>query len=376
MTRRIPAALLIAAAALVGAAACEPASGEDTEVVVRATSASELATAYAVAEPGSVIELGPGVYEPKQLRRGAGAPTLDEPVTLRPAAGADVEVRALDVGGPALRVEGLHLTGIVRFRATAVGSSLEGATVVPGTVIVEGDDVTIQGNRITAAPNRDALDIGATDGSGPRGVVVHGNVLGPGTLDPGSAAHVDCLQVMSAERLVITANVLYDCPAQTLLVKSDLGPVRDVHIARNALRGCRPRTSTCPAYMTLQVVPGEHPMSGIEVDGNSVAGALRAVGVIPGLELRGNAIDSVEDGCEHLVERNVVGSARCEIPPGNLVASPEWEGVDTAPPDLHPTSGSPTRDSGAPSMEQDADGRTTACGSGWDAGAFERCDGP
>jgi hypothetical protein len=373
MRGRRPAALLLSGAALVGAVACRPAGGTGVTGVVHAGSASELVAAYGTAKPGTTIELDSGVYAPKQLRRHVGAPALDEPVTLRAAPGAEVEVKALDVGGPALRVQGLHLTGIVRFRAAAVGSSLEDASVVPGTVIVEGDDVTISGNRITAAPDRDALDIGATDGSGPRRVVVHGNVLGPGSLTPGSPAHVDCLQVMSAEQLVVNDNVLYDCPAQTLLVKSDLGPVREVRIARNALRGCRPRTSTCPAFMTLQIVPGAHPMSDIEVDGNSVAGALRAVGSIPGLELRANAIDRVEDGCEHLVERNVLGSARCQIPPGNLVAAPQWTAVDASPPDLRPTSGSPTRDAGATSMERDADGRSTACGSRWDAGAFERC---
>jgi hypothetical protein len=178
---------------------------------------------------------------------------------------------------------------------------------------------------------------------------------------------------MSAEDLSVTSNVLYDCPAQTLLVKSDLGPVHDVRIARNALRGCRPRTTTCPAFMTLQVVPGAHPMSDIDVDGNSVAGALRIVGSIRGVELRGNAIDRVEDGCEHLVERNVVGSSRCALPAGNLAAAPQWTAIDSAPPNLRPTDSSPTRDAGEPAMGSDADGRTTACGSAWDAGAFERC---
>ncbi len=377
MTRRPWVGLVTTAALLLGATACDLSEEEAAGAapVVRVTSAAALASAYSKAPSGSTIELAPGVYAPKQLRRPAGAPALERPVTLRAEHGADVEVRALDVAGPALRVTGLRLTGIIRFRAAAVRSSLVGSTVDPGTVIVEGDDVTIRDNRITAAPDRDALDIGATDGTGPRRVRVHRNVLGPGKLSPGSSAHVDCLQVMSAERLVVTANVLYDCPAQTLLVKSDLGPVHDVRIERNALRGCRPRTHACPAFMTLQVIPGAHPMSDIVVEGNSVAGAFRSVGQLPGLALRGNAIDEVADGCEHLVERNVVGRARCDVPPGNLVAAPRWSSVDAAPPDLRAAPGSPTVDAGPSTMGTDADGRTSACGSAWDAGAFERCDG-
>ncbi len=376
MRRRPWVGLAAAAALLIGTAACDPAEEDAAGAapVVRVTSAAALASAYATAPSGSTIELASGVYQPKQLRRPADAPTLDQPVTLRAEDGADVEVRSLDVAGPALRVSGLHLTGIIRFRAAAVRSSLEGSTVDPGTVIVEGDDVTIRDNHITAAPDRDALDIGATDGSGPRRVLVHRNVLGPGTLSPGSSAHVDCLQVMSAEQLVISANVLYDCPAQTLLVKSDLGPVHDVRIDRNALRGCRPRTDTCPAFMTLQIIPGAHPMSDVEVRGNSVAGAFRAVGQVPGLALRGNAIDEVADGCEHLTERNVVGRARCDVPPGNLIAAPRWTSVDAAPPNLRAEADSPTVDAGPPTMDADADGRTSACGSAWDAGAFERCE--
>jgi hypothetical protein len=341
--------------------------------VISVDSAKALAAAYSSAGPGSAIELASGTYAPSQLRRAAGAPTLTAPVTLRAKAGATVVVNNLDVNGPSLRVQSLHLTGIIRFRSAAVGSSLVQSTVQPGNVIVEGDNVTISGSRLHAPPDRDALDVGATDGSGPKGVRVLDNLIGPGTLTAGSTAHVDCLQVMSAVDLIVADNLLYDCPAQTLLVKGDLGPVDGVKIYRNELRGCLPRTSTCPAFMTVQIVPAAHPMQNILLKANSIAGALRAVAGIPGVVISANAIDRVEEGCEYVMTDNVVGSSRCSLPASNLSYAPIWTSETSNPPDLHAGPGSPAIDQGATAMPPDKDGRTTPCGSGWDAGAFEHC---
>jgi hypothetical protein len=374
--RRSPLALTAVVVAGLLAACTTSGSSPASSASTRSVSSSDaLTAAYATAAPGSTIELATGVYAPAQLRRAAGAPTLTlaEPVTLRPASGATVVVRNLDVAGPALRIKNLHMTGIIRFRARAIGSSIDGSRVDPGNVIVEADQVAITGTRLHAPPDRDALDIGATDGTGPTGVQVKDNLIGPGTLTPGSTAHVDCLQVMSAVDLVVADNLLYDCPAQTLLVKADLGPIDGVSIVRNALRGCRPRTSTCPAFMTLQVVPASHSMQDIRLEGNSVAGALRAVAGIPGVVIVGNAIDRVEDGCSYPMTANVVGSSRCTLPGGNRTAAPVWVNPDANPPDLHETVGSPTIDAGEPTMPADKDGQTTPCGSGWDAGAFEHC---
>ena len=363
---------VLLAVVLLSAPACEPSEGAERAPSVRVDSAAALVSAYASAPGGSTILLAPGVYAPRQLKRTGAAPTA--PIVLRPEPGASVEVQDLDVAGPALHVEDLHLTGIIRFRAAAVGSRLEGSTVDPGNVIVEGDDVAIVDNRLRGPADRDALDIGATDGTGPVGVVVRGNTIGPGTLTPGSTAHVDCLQVMSATELVVADNLLYDCPAQTLLIKSDLGPIEQVRVVRNALRGCTPRTETCPAYMTLQVVPGDHPMRDIVLIGNSIAGAFRAVAGIEGLVLQANAIDRVEDGCQYIGRGNVIGSARCEVPEGNRLAAPQWVDATAEPPDLHPSPASPTVDAGPSTMEADANGRSQACGATWDAGAYERCD--
>lgn len=361
--------LLLALLVMGGAAACEPAGSAPS--VVRVSTADQLVRTYATAAPGTTIELAAGTYAPKQLRRPASS---EELIKLRATPGAQVEVRDLDVRGP-LAVERLTLTGIIRFRAEAAGSSLSNSTVRPGNVIVEGDRVSILDNDIQGPPDRDALDIGATDGTGPFGVQVRGNTLGPGTLSPGSTAHVDCLQVMSGEDLVVADNLLYDCPAQTLLVKSDLGPIRNVTVVRNALRGCRPRTDACPAWMTLQVVSGPHPMRDIVIEGNTIAGALRMTPGIAGLVARGNAASSVEQGCEYLTSGNVVGTARCTVPPGNTVADPRFIDVDAAPPDLRPAQDSPSIDrGGAAQTQRDAKGRSAACGSGWDAGAYERCD--
>ena len=374
--RRWPAALavvgVLVSVGLLSAPACEPSEGAELAPSVRVDSARALVDTYATAPAGTTIVLGPGVYAPRQLRR--SGPALTAPIVLRPAPDADVEVQSLDVNGPSLHVQDLHLTGIIRFRAAAVGSRLERSTVDPGNVIVEGDDVAIVGNRLRGPPDRDALDVGATDGSGPAGVVVRGNTIGPGTLTPGSTAHVDCLQVMSATELSVVDNLLYDCPAQTLLIKSDLGPIEGVRVARNSLRGCTPRTDACPAYMTLQVVPGAHPMRDILLTGNSIAGAFRGVAGVDNLVLEANAIDRIEDGCQYVGKDNVIGSARCDLPEGNDLAAPQWADASAEPPDLYPGPDSPTVDAGPATMEADATGRAEACGTTWDAGAYERCE--
>jgi hypothetical protein len=114
-------------------------------------------------------------------------------------------------------------------------------------------------------------------------------------------------------------------------------------------------------------------MNDIRLEGNSVAGALRAVAGIPGVVIVGNAIDRVEDGCAYEMRNNVVGSSRCSLPASNLPAAPTWVNVGANPPDLHAGVGSPAIDQGEPTMPADKDGRTTPCGSAWDAGAFEHC---
>jgi hypothetical protein len=371
---RIAAAALSVGALSAAAVGCLPddtASGDAS--VIEVSSADELAATFASAAPGTTIELLSGTYKPRQLRRSADAASVESPVRLRAKPGEIVEVQDLDVAGP-LAVERIHLTGIIRFRAAAAGSSLANATVRPGNVIVEADDVSIVDNQIQGPPDRDALDIGATDGTGPFDVVVRGNTLGPGTLSPGSPAHVDCLQVMSGERLLIEDNLLYDCPAQTLLVKSDLGPIHDVTVIRNALRGCRPRTESCPAYMTLQLVPGAHPMSDVHVEGNSIAGALRAVAGFTGVQVASNAMTRIEAGCEYLTTGNVIGTAGCAVPPGNLMADPAWIDVDSDPPDLRPAPLSAAIDQAPTQSRADLRGTTDPCGEAWDAGAFERCN--
>ena len=273
-----------------------------------------------------------------------------------------MEVRALDVAGPALRVQRPppHRDHPVPGRGGR-RSSLEGSTVDPGNVIVEGDDVTIRGQphhrgRPTATPSTSAPPTAA----GPAGVRGPRQRARPGHAEPGSTAHVDCLQVMSAEQLVVSRQ-------RALRLPRPDAPREERPRARRR-RADRPQRPARlpPAHRRVPRVhdPAGRPrrapdVATSSVDGNSVAGAFRAVAAVPGLALRGNAIDA-GGGRLRAPRSSATSSAApaASVPPGNLVAAPALDRRRrrAARPATR-RAGSPTVDAGPPTMDADADGR-------------------
>ena len=305
--------------ALVVAVLLAGAGAAPSPAVVRVGPGDDLAAAIEAADAGTVVELTAGSHRPEPLTRGDGD------VTVRAAPGADVVLGPLDVRVPGLRLEGLRLTGRIHLRPRAVGSVLHDVVVDGGSVVVDADGVVVEGSVVTPAPDHDALVVTASDGDGPVGVVVRGNELGPAVLSsPSSEAHLDCLQVTSAQDLLIEGNVLLGCSAQTILVKSDLGPVDGVVLRGNEVHGCEPQRDTCRSINVLQVVPGEHPMGSVLLEGNTVHGRLRIDPRVTGARVEGNAAAAIVDSCHAVGTGNVFGEARCEVPEGNEVVGPAW----------------------------------------------------
>ncbi len=273
----------------------------------------DLAAAVASAPAGAVVELGPGRHRPEALDREAPGT-----IVVRAAAGADAVVEGVEVRGAGIVLDGLHLAGRVHLHRGADGAVLRDATV-EGTVVVEADGAVVEGSTVRPAPDDDAVVVTSRDATGPADVVLRGNVLGPSPLSsPTSDAHVDCLQVSSAVDLLVEGNALHGCAAQTVLVKSDLGPIDGVVLRENALRGCVPVDDRCGAVNVLQVVAGPPPMPGIQLDGNVVAGRLRVDAAVDGVRLADNVAARVVEGCHAELRGNVVGQAPCPLPPGNL----------------------------------------------------------
>ncbi len=280
--------------------------------------------ALAAATAGQAIRLKGGDYGTQLLKPGSSH--TGPPVRLISDPADPAQVGQLFIEASGVEISGLRVDGEVRVRKQAADVTLTGLDVT-GTVDIEGDRAVLRGSRVRLMPNRDGVSVR----SGAAGVQLLDNVIGPGSRSPGSPAHVDCLQVSAATDLLIKGNTLFRCPAQTILIKADRGPIVGVQIRNNVIQGCLTRTETCDGYKSLQVRTAQE-MRDIVVEGNTIDGAL-VFDDLPGLVVTRNLM-SGDPGCLPGSRDNVVGKSSC--PQVNRVADVSFPGRADEVPNLAP----------------------------------------
>lgn len=291
----------------------------------RADPCGTLDAGLAAASPGKTVRLAGGDYREQLLRSGSSHDGAPVRLVADPADPARIGRLLLEARN--VEIVGVTVRGEVRVRKQAADVTLTDLDVV-GIVDIEADRTVLQGSRVVAQPDRDAINVR----SGPSGVRLIGNVVGPGSRSPGSPAHVDCLQVSAATDLLIEGNTMFRCPAQTILIKADRGPITDVVVRDNVLQGCLSRTQDCDGFKTLQIRTAQE-MRDIVVEGNTIDGAV-VFDKMPGLVIERNLMTG-DPGCSAGATDNIVGKSSC--PQANRVEPVTFAGREDEVPDLEPT---------------------------------------
>ncbi|MCU1379348.1 MAG: hypothetical protein JWN29_2331 [Acidimicrobiales bacterium] len=265
-----------------------------------------LADALAHRRPGTVLALGSGQY---------GRLVLDVRVTLRPRAGAHPQLTAVNLRAPGARLEGLRIDGNIMVSPEAKGATVAGS-LVHGSIALEADGARLVGNDIGGTTDKDPVQITAS----PTGVVVEGNRLHDGARGP-ARGHVDCLQVTSGTNITIRDNDLRQCSNSAVIVKPDLGVIRNVTIEDNRLASCQPLSGSCEGAIALYVRTAAHDIADVLIRGNHIDGS-SSFDQIAGLVVERNVLQSFTRGpaCPGGVRDNVVrqrpGGA-CPLGSGN-----------------------------------------------------------
>ena len=244
-------------------------------------------------------------------------------------------IEGLTVATPDLTIALLRIEGAAHLEPGADGSRFEELTIAGPAYVTGAHEVAIVASRLTPGTDDDALQIkpSATGEEPPRDVEVIGNDLGPGYLEPGSDSHIDSLQILGAEGLLIRGNRFRESDSQSFLASPGMGTISDIRIIDNVFEQCAPRREECNAYNAMQI-RGESPaISDITVEHNTIVGGL-TIDPIDGLTFRANVVTEAT-GCVHGVTGNVLleGSWGCgddnlqvrdPSAPGSMTGADEW----------------------------------------------------
>lgn len=350
-----------------------------------------------LASEGQTIWVGAGSYPVQRVsdRRGRAA-NFTSNVVISSAPGERASVAGLDIYAPRVTIRQISVVGGgIRLRQPAEYSRIEFVDV--DGLNQSGDGPSVQmaasnsaliGSWLHDRTDRDHVFIG-NGGSAVRNVEVRGNLIGPAPLTPGSGAHTDCLQIgTEAQDIRITGNVLFGCSNSAVIISAAGGPITNVLLADNIMRGCGERTATCAGYFVLYLrlrTDMPQPMDGIRVLGNTIDGATSISPEIPGLEIASNIIRQVSV-CGEFEHHNVIetiapGTKGCQqLGVGDRLAAAQF--VDRERMDYRLTVDSPGVSVGGPAaFSQDLAGfpRTTPNSAGArerDKGLVDEVNGP
>lgn len=300
----------------------------------------QLITAPSVVSDGGEISLLPGGYRSQSLRDTSGRlATFSGNVRVTPVS-ADVVVHGVDLYAPHLSFIGVRFDGPVLVRPSATytvfdGVDMDGMGVEANNrpaLSIAADHTRLLRSRIHDRLDGDLVFLGLGATSSVTDVVLDGNDLGPASVGP-TNGHVDCVQMgTEAHRVRIINNLIHGCSNSALIIKADLGPMDDVLVANNVLRGCAARTSSCAGYYAVYVRvnrSSSYPMTRIRLDHNTIDGGV-SYDPETGASLSGNVIGSLFPGqerCGAWLQNNLVGVTGCRrtLARTNLVAVPQYQ---------------------------------------------------
>lgn len=217
-------------------------TGSDTGECRRVQPCAGFARAYEVAEDGDVVEVEAGVYPEQIIEPVPGkAPTS---VRFQPEAGGTVTVDYLDVSAPDLEFRGFT-TGGWYVRPFADGVTFRDVVATDATYVSGAHRVSIIGGEIRGVDSSDGLQVkpDTTTGRQVRKLLIDGLSVRDITRREDPAAHVECVQIMSAIDLVIRKMQATNCATQGVFLKEDLGGRIDRVLVENSVFGPCPGCS-------------------------------------------------------------------------------------------------------------------------------------
>jgi hypothetical protein len=335
---------------------------------------------------GQEIHLRSGVYVDQQLRdpsSGQVRPTGARAV-VRPADGANVLLAGRTwIAAARVELRDVEITGVLAVVEPSHDVRLDGLSGRQAMVQLRGgSEITLTNSTLGGNVDADLVQIGGNRGpAGLTDVTVSNNVLVDATDSaPLDALHIDCLQVFGPVRsLEVSGNRIAGCANSPVMIKSNIGAVRDVRFTRNAIQECVPRREACYSHYAVQVNVGSGgPVSGFVLENNTIDGGLLTH---PGVDLSAVAnLISDPTGRNALSAPCIAGAfvsnvisrhAPCaERAAQNRIADPVY--ADRSIQSLAPSGSSPGVDQGGTATWPDLAGRSAPCGP-VDAGAIEYC---
>ena len=317
-------------------------SGGTTRVVAPGGSGSacsvaapcSLATAVAGAGSGAVVELAAGRYPAVELKDRPATRSFAANVVVRPAAGAQVVLGALDLRQARVSVQDLTIEGQVYVYPTATGARLQRVHVSGSGVFVRSSDVEVTDSLIEGGHSIDGLQIKDADH-----VLVQGTTIRDFDQSGTSGMHSDCVQIFDARDITLRGNRMADCYNSAIIFSggADTGISR-VLIESNFIQGCAVKGPRCNGGNGLEL--RYERATDVTVRNNTFENAGVRMKALPGLVFDRNIVSWLSQ-CETPVTNSIIQTwnvGLCKTPDallgsyGNRVATPDY--VDAAGGDL------------------------------------------
>ena len=192
-------------------------TGSDTAACTAGAPCRSLSRGYQVAQPGQTVELAAGSYGDTSLPVDSSK-TLTTDVIMRPAAGATATLSAeLHVNAKHVELRNLTFNGRLDFDTSADDVTIRDGSLSTFMMMSSGaqapKNISIIGGEVGPSVNNNNLiaSNGTSTTASPQNILIDDVDFHDFTLSSGSTAHVECLQVWSADGLTIRNSRFRNC---------------------------------------------------------------------------------------------------------------------------------------------------------------------
>jgi hypothetical protein len=200
---------------------------------------------------GAVVAVAAGHYPKQTINKGKNPSTA---VVVQAERGATVRLDGLTIDAAHVTVRGVTVSGAIRVGTDATGSGLDNITTDKGSVFLAASGSFLTNSRVQPAVDADGVQINAYGGKNPKGLTIDHTQIGPTHRGP-RKVHVDCVQILGGENIVIRHSQLFHCADQGIIAGSGAtgkitGPIE---VSYSQIQLCPQRTSDCDGYDAIEM---------------------------------------------------------------------------------------------------------------------------